>query len=333
MYKKIGYKAKAYNGFINFLKMNLQSIILKFLFLLIIQYPANAQNIEIYGQIKDKDSFIPFAHVIFKKQNSIIYGEVANENGFYKIILHKESIKTIDKIYFSCIGYETTSKTIDINKSIQQIDIIMNPETYSLQDVEVTGVNFKKAKTKNVGFKVNSNPEGQYYFGYGTEIALFISNTEKAKGIISQARFYIKDEGFPQTKFRVKIYEADSSSSPGKSILNKSLIVSAKNGNEWVVVDLTEYQISIPSNGFFIAMEWLPDAQNKKNKNGNANVNGQVLGSVTQSMRKPPLTWIKSLKHGWKKNNLPKTGVFMGEEVKIINQQNAAIGGEIKVVK
>ncbi len=94
----------------------------------------------------------------------------------------------------------------------------------------------------------------------GGQVAILIKNESKEKQEIQNVRYFVGDKGDFSMPFRVMLYSVDSAT--GKR-LNKlipdTLIVNAKQGNEWFSVDVSEYNVLMPEDGVFAAMEWLPD--------------------------------------------------------------------------
>ena len=118
-------------------------------------------------------------------------------------------------------------------------------------------------------------------------------------GIISKLRFYITKTGVPGTEFRAKLYSVDpETKGPGELLLENELIAGAKKGNEWVEFDITAYHIEIPAEGFFVAMQWLPGAQEYSLDLGKTTYTGegQVLGLSKET---PQKFWIKPFPADW----------------------------------
>ena len=87
------------------------------------------------------------------------------------------------------------------------------------------------------------------------EVALYMPNNEKGEGIIKNVGFFITKNGKPKTPFRVRIYAMNDK--PTDDLLNMNVIITAKKGEKWLILDVSQYNISIPENGFVVSMEYL----------------------------------------------------------------------------
>ena len=80
-------------------------------------------------------------------------------------------------------------------------------------------------------------------------------------GAIRTVSFFIGENGIPKEPFRIRIYRADGPNhSPGTNLLTESIVVKAPGGGQWFTVDITNYIVEAPREGFFVAMEWLVGA-------------------------------------------------------------------------
>lgn len=307
--------------------------------LLILMIATNlsfSQTIQLQGNITETTTKkpIPFAHIILKSQNRMIKGEVGAENGGYHISFAKDSINMNDSLYFSCIGYVGFAISATKLKDTQTLDVQLEPVVYQLSEFVVKPTDFKR-RAKSLGYNRWNNCFGKYFYSYGSEVALYFPNNDSLRGIISGARFYIKEDGFPETKFRVNVYNANANGSPGQPILLESVIASATKGNQWVVVDLSKYQLEIPKNGFFIAMEWLPESKNKAYKKDWAakSFNGQVLGGANKDIDEPSFQWSRSLGGDWMHPRYERFRVVRGLKVESYHFLEPAIGATLKLYK
>jgi len=275
-----------------------------FLVIFTIVYCQSQTTIE--GQIIDGEDGqnILFANVFIKNKK---IGVISDQNGFFKLVVDK--MNDIDTLVISVLGYETKQisiKSFFETKSKKKIhlfkDEIMLPE--------VSIVSHEIRKTKIIGNYAKEQPEGRYYMRAGSHIAVHIPNNKNEKLYLKNALFYIKDEGHPNTKFRVHVYDVcDSFGIPGNDILPVNKIVSAIKGEAWLEVDLTVYNIKIPEKGVFVAMEWLPDSQEFPyevffSNEEKASINhGQILGGI---INRESIFGRKNESNAWHKN-------FMGD--------------------
>jgi hypothetical protein len=100
------------------------------------------QYVQLRGNIYSKDSLsaIPFVTILESKSKT---GVVSDANGYFSI-----SLRPYDTILFSAIGYETYPYVVKgVAEKNQYIKILLEPQTYQLQEVGVYAIkNFKEFK-------------------------------------------------------------------------------------------------------------------------------------------------------------------------------------------
>ena len=275
------------------------------LFLIINTFSSFAQTIT--GTVQnDKNELIEYAHVYIAAKYLGIY---TFENGTFE--LSDTSIQNGDTLTVSFLGYKAKNIRLQSTNSQYQLGTIqLKTIVNQLPTLTINPAN----KLVTVG-----NPEREGFkptgFLYGKkrifqcQKAIFIPNKEKYIGTIETVSFWVSPHGKPKTPFRIRIYVADENGKATGDLLTESVIAKGlkrRKKNRWVTVDLSQYQIEIPENGFFIAMEWLYRAEkkynnktkiSKKNEEGEYEVIrteiwfGQHLGGIVDKKR-PNNTWI-----------------------------------------
>jgi hypothetical protein len=197
---------------------------------------------------------VPFASLkVFTENNT--YAFIADEAGAAEIWSIK--IKTSDSILISSIGYKTY-KSSCLNLLNNQV-IALEPFSYSLDEVVVKATSVKK--TISIGnlakFSLNA-----FSADYGEILALYIP-ANGIKGKIKKLRFYMQDlfdQDYIYLPFRVRLYACDTvNKSAGKDLLNDILVASLRNKwNNWLEVDISSYNISLPDEGIVVGAQILP---------------------------------------------------------------------------
>jgi len=231
-------------------------------------YSIRAQiNIRV---VNENSKYLPYAH-ISSLDNSKFF--IANENGEFYIkddILKKTFIVTH-------IGY--ISDTVSGQDIIQHRQIVLKEAFVEIPSVEVVASKKKKI-TKTFGNKsviFNS----RFICPNGKEIAVRIPG-QTNHSYLRSAMFFIDKEGIPNSPFGLRVYSVDlKTNKPGNLLINKDVILAAKQGNEWVKYEFKK-PLEIPKSGLFITMEWLPNSERYlEEKTGRGDVtivaNGQVL--------------------------------------------------------
>jgi hypothetical protein len=246
---------------------------------------------------------IPYAVVIEKFAR---VGVIGDASGSFKIGI-PDSLKN-SAVTVSCLGYETSIIAIsDFDESVvnhivlkEKINL-MNPVTVLSTRArfcpEVRGINAKRSG-------------GQWFLQSGYELALLIPTTVADSGIIRAVRYFIAKDGIPTSPFRVVLYGVDpQTKAPGKILLDRDTIVQASRGNHWFEVDISSFNISVPTDGFYVAMQWLPGAEAYTKVSGDHtfNGNGQAVGLKRVEGMK---SYVKTLTGTWTNFNQPLHPMF-----------------------
>lgn len=99
--------------------------------LLSVSFSANAQKTRIFGSITDAETNnpVPFANVVFQKSN---VGVITDSLGNFLL----ETKRKFDSVEVSLIGYKTEVFAV-ANGVTEEIDILLNPSSFELTEVQV----------------------------------------------------------------------------------------------------------------------------------------------------------------------------------------------------
>jgi hypothetical protein len=134
-------------------------------------------------------------------------------------------------------------------------------------------------------------------------------------GYLTGGRFFVKPSGIGrcdkvmlQAPFRVRVYAADGpDGSPGTDLLTQTILAAATKSG-WVHVDLSAYNITFPTQGLYVAMEWVYTSDKflctyqysaagaSEKKTGTRY--GQILGGRAATDTQ---TWHLILGQGWRR--------------------------------
>lgn len=230
-------------------------------FTLKIIFISTILSAQINGIVVDKETGKPieYANIWVEKQD---IGTTSEQNGkffFEQNILNQ-------KLIVSAIGYEECKMLIESSN----IKIELNPKTYEIEEVfvrprkskELIIDNFKKTALHN-SFVCSGTPWiVAKYFEY---LPIY-----EETPFLKKIKILTISETNSAT-FNLRLFNTNAKGEPTSDILKKNLIVTAQKGKNKTSVDLSEYHISIPKEGFFISVEWLiidSNKSEKKRKNG-----------------------------------------------------------------
>lgn len=297
----------------------LQRVLSVFALALLLPVLGFAQDAKMTGRIVDEKTKepIPFASIGLKEEQT---GALTNEYGFFQMAMPQKNPQ--DSLVIMALGY--FRKAVLIKPGIKVQDMIIEVPKRA---IELANVTVKGGKVKNLALGSNSNTpgEGMIQGMPGSQYAFFVKNEKGKKlGNVRSVSFYIGENGFPREPFRVRLYKADGNyNSPNSDLLTENIVVSAPKGGEWYTVDLTQYNIEAPVEGFFVAMEWIVSGDNFYTTNfmDNYTPYGQILRPTFEF--KEARTWNYTMGRGWSLITLANNGM----------RYNAMIRAEVDQIK
>lgn len=189
---------------------------------------------------------VPFATLTNQKDN---WGLTANEDGSFEI----PQLKVGDTLLVSCLGYY---KALISNRELHDnIKLYLQIQPVQLVEAKVKSGGFKDLWLGSRQKRTNSFAGDPSYLDM-QEIALWIPNFIQNEGYIHKVGYWIGRFGRFRTPFRVRIYAYDHGM-PGEDLLNQNIIVRATLPGSWVDIDVSKYNITLPTDGFFVSLEWL----------------------------------------------------------------------------
>lgn len=181
-------------------------------------------------------------------------GVIADHEGFFEFTLSE--VELTDSLIASCLGYERRTFATDTLLSEPEIMIALKEKPFSIEAVEVTATKLRK-RNKMMGNRNRFTKGSIYLDTHGQQIALFIDNNKNVNGYIQKVSYYLSDKGNVEAPFRIRVLSVDSlSKQPAKDLIPEILVVQPPEDTDgWFDVDLSEYRIVIPPEGFFVAMQ------------------------------------------------------------------------------
>ncbi|WP_163273329.1 carboxypeptidase-like regulatory domain-containing protein [Dysgonomonas sp. 511] len=181
-------------------------------------------------------------------------GVVADHNGFFEFTLSE--LELADSLTASCLGYERRTFGTDTLLAKPEVRIALKEKPLNIESVIVTATKLPK-KSKTLGNRNIFTTGSIYLDTHGQQIALYIENKKHLNGYIRKVSYHLSNKGNVEAPFRVRIFDVDTlTNAPGKDILPEILVIQPpQDTNGWFDVNLSEYQIFVPPNGFFVAIQ------------------------------------------------------------------------------
>jgi hypothetical protein len=219
-----------------------------------------AQQKELSGLILDRVNK-PIAYANIGIVNKPL-GTVSSLEGKFKLTISNDQKN--DTIRISCLGYKSRDFIV---KDLIENNINIKLETYveNLQEVVI----FSSKLSIRTDGKLRTNAKNKCIFAnpdfknlnLGSEIGRKFKLGSKKPSILSEFKFYIKENNFDYVKFRINIYSV-LNNKPNKKINTENIFVTvSKNYTDWVEVDLSAFEIAIQED-IIIAVEWIEHSKN-----------------------------------------------------------------------
>ncbi|MPR34635.1 carboxypeptidase-like regulatory domain-containing protein [Salmonirosea aquatica] len=188
----------------------------------------------------------------------------------------------VDMLVLSAPGYKTTRVG---TSDIDSLAIRLEENLLIMQDIPFS---MNRPPTMVRAGTLRKHSQGRITLCDSTsqiEHALYVPNDEKQTAVLSKVSFYVLGAGRPRTPFRIRIYQ-NQNGKPGSDLLDESVIVHPKWWKRWKEIKVGRYNIVVPREGFFVAMEWLNTPESRytdrmKMTDGTLRTSecfGQVLG-------------------------------------------------------
>jgi hypothetical protein len=238
---------------------------------------------------------VPFATVGLVKRNT---GTNADEKGHFKL---NTSPAPNDSFIVSSVGYETLRMAAD--KVSSDISFELKPKEATLKEIIVVG-NYHWTRTTLGQY----SDCGSHYYTASTAINQVAQHfkTIEANAYLSEVeicKYGIAIIDPARTKFRIRIYSMDTVTRQPSIDLCDSIIELDVRGRR-VKVNLDKYNILIPGQDFFVAVEWLRIPLNEQKNT--ARLDG--LNKVVYSTYNPLLAIKEEGNSAWENWHLDYTG-------------------------
>lgn len=185
-----------------------------------------------------------------------------------------------DSLVVSCVGYQTTRIPLEKNRHTYEVGLERNASR--LREVVIRHYSRKltlpwdnsKSKTSIYTRSINSHIQAAKLFDAPATFSRLQSVTVATKtGMFGSGK---------NSRFRIRIYDYDSVlKNPGNELCDSVIEVSGRGS---VKVQLDKFQIILPGNKFFVAVQWLFIEENKEES---------VVDSGSYYYYRPGIRWLE----------------------------------------
>jgi hypothetical protein len=214
-------------------------------------------QLNLSGKVIDATTKLPIAFVNLENFRAKT-GTQTNQDGVFSLNL--PSGKQSDTLKISCVGY--LDKSITNLATAENLSYELTPVVFQLNEVKVGKTKYEE---RQIGV-IDISGQKIIYFNQsiqtpGSQRAVLIKN-DGSIGYLKRLHFFMGKDMY-EAPFRVHIYE-NKDNNPGEDLLNKSLELTAKKKNSWNEFDVAAYNIPIPEQGFWVAIEWIANEKYAK---------------------------------------------------------------------
>lgn len=288
-----------------------------------------SKNFVIAGSIVEQDSITPVSYATVSVTGKQI-GAVSDLHGKFELELKDENLS--DTLLFSFMGYEPVKMSVSNYRQLKESIIILKVIFFDVPPARISTRDFKKV---NIGNSKNI-PSGSLYMDTnGQQSALLVENDKNAEGIILTLNYYLSSNGNTDAPFRVRLYSVDTiSGGPGVDLIKEMIVVKPDIKKGWYSINIRKFDIKVPENGFFIAMEGVfPNEfdfytgddgfidlsggdQVAENDVPASIIYGQRLG-YSRNKKDKNNTWHYSLSHTWFQLKKQPFGILVSADILI----------------
>jgi hypothetical protein len=249
---------------------------------------------EIKGYIFDRKTNESIAYAILSASNNN-YGTYADSLGYFKFNYSSEK----DSIRITHLGYKPIM--VNLNSLKNDPRIYLDPNPIGLNDVVVKATKMKRKEIKIGNLK---NKEAVWLVpSYATIFATYIPFPKNENNLTLNSislKLHLTDKNYP---LRIRLFNVGNDGKPSEDILKENVILKAfdkVNTNYTAVVDISKYNIKMPNEGVFVALEWI-DLEGSAKDMKAAGKNGPYVFS-TRHIKIYNTRWVKFYyQNSWQK--------------------------------
>ena len=288
-----------------------------------------SRKILLSGNIVETDSITPVSYATVSLPGKQT-GTVSDIDGWFEFELTNENLG--DTLLFSFMGYQPVKIPVENYLVRKEKLIILNENVFEIPPAKISSRDFKKLTIGND----RNFPAGSLYMDTnGQQAALFVENDKNVDGKILAINYYLSSHGNTDAPFRVRLYTVDTTNgSPGADLLQQLIVVKPDIHRGWYAIDIRRFDIKVPENGFFIAMEGvfpneydfytgnedfvdLTDGDKEEDEDEPVSIiYGQRLG-YSRNRKDKNNTWHYSLSHTWFQLKKQPFGIMVSADIQI----------------
>lgn len=273
-------------------------------FLLLLPLLGRAQEYRIGGRVVDAKTKEPVPFAILSLQRQGTHG-LTNEKGYFQLL--GSGAYAQDSLLFMLLGFSRRALLVERGKA-EDLLVELAPQTIGpFISCPVKPHVVEPASKDEI---IEGAPNSQYAF--------FISNENRRQSRkMRTVSFYIGDNGLPMKAFCIRIYKADGKNhSPHSLLLKERVFLTVPRSGEWYNRDLSRYNIVVPQEGYFVALEFGESASALPQPDMDKYIpSGQMMWPACDLKKK--YSWSYSLEKSWVPFPLSKSSCRYSAMIKV----------------
>lgn len=226
---------------------------IRIIFLVFISSQLFSQNVTFKGTLLNIKSNKPvvYANISFLTKN---VGTSTLENGTFTLTINKKLLK--EKVHISCLNYKDT---IVSAKYLHTKLFFLEPKEIQLKEIIVSKKIEKEKvvsaiKNRNVSIGLSGRMEVPWavarYFKY--------TPAYKETPYVKSVTVFLVERQKQQSKFRIRVFLKDTVLNlPAEDLLTQNVVVFVSKRQKKIQIDLSAYDLEMPKEGVFVALERL----------------------------------------------------------------------------
>lgn len=227
--------------------MTLKRLSIFFAFFISFQFSFSQTNL-VFIITDTTGHVLPYTNVVSLHENK---GITSDKDGKVQLQLSEN-----DTVLISNVGF--IKQIWQVAQLISRDTIQLINDVKELQKVVVIDFN-RFTKIKDVGFFNNNEPH-TWQFLPGSQLAVYLKNPEQKSAWVKKVKIKIRGEGKCPINFRIRFLARDSlKDMPGADLLTENIIVPVEKQKRRTIINVSDYQVIFPADGFFVVLEWLKE--------------------------------------------------------------------------
>lgn len=202
---------------------------------------------------------VPYANIGLVDRN---IGTLSDPDGSFEIVIPNAYLE--ESLMCSSIGYETSEiRLSQLNSSSPYHSVVMKPSVTVLKEIIVKPKG--RLKVDRLGWMGGKDGVLPLDTIQGGGTVAMLLQAEEVPAFVSKLQVRLMYNSKDTLTLRLHFYDYDSTTgAPGKELLDHEILLTETKRYGWLRFDLSDENIVITSQPFFVGFEWIEDRHKRK---------------------------------------------------------------------